>query len=72
MKVSVYKEEGGAFSVLVQASPGKGRPPVLVVGVTAEEAKAEAVLLVDAMRGPRPPKPQTPGAMVGVTGASTR
>lgn len=56
MKVSVYKEEGGTLALLVQASPGKGRVPVLVQGVVLEDVKATTLPLIEAMRAPKKPK----------------
>lgn len=54
MKVSVYKEEGGTMAVLLQASPGKGRPPVLMQGVAPEDVGTLIEPLIPQMRSPRP------------------
>lgn len=53
MKVSVYKNEDGTMSVLVQASPGKGRSPVLLSGVTPENVVQMVRQVVDGMRLPK-------------------
>lgn len=53
MKVSVYLGPGGALSVLVQPSPGKGRPPVMIPGVTLENLTSKVSPVVEAMRKPK-------------------
>lgn len=50
VKVSVYKLEQGELAVLVQASPGKGRAPVLLQGITAENIVEKTLPVVVAMR----------------------
>lgn len=57
MKVSVYKAEDGSMSVLVQASPGKGRPPVVLMGITPENVVAETLPVVEGMRRPKEVRP---------------
>lgn len=53
MKVSVYKVLGGGFSILAQAAPGKGRPPVLLQGITPGNVSAKTLQVVTQMRRPR-------------------
>lgn len=53
MKVLVYKLETGGFSVLVQASPGKGRAPVVLNDVTLENIKGRVLPAVEAARRPK-------------------
>lgn len=54
MKVSVYKGLEGAMSVLVQASPGAGRTPVVIEGITRENIQEKVLPVVVAMRLPKP------------------
>lgn len=51
MKVSVYKETDGALAVLVQASPGSGRIPLVLPGLTKGTLKAAVLQAVKDMRG---------------------
>ena len=53
MKVSIYKEEAGGFSVLVQASPGKGRSPVVLTGITKENIQEKVLPAVEVARRPK-------------------
>lgn len=53
MKVSVYKGEGGVMDVLVEASIGKGRPPLLIQGITQENVIDKVLPVVNAMRRPK-------------------
>lgn len=53
MKVSVYKLEDGGVSVLVQASPGKGRSPVMVDGVTKANIREKVLPVITQLRAPR-------------------
>lgn len=53
MRVRVYKNEDGTTDVLVEASLGKGRPPVLLKGVTPENIKTQVLPVVTAMRRPK-------------------
>lgn len=57
MKVWVYKNEDGTMSVLVQAAPGKGRPPVVLQPITPENVKEQLLPLVNAMRRPKGAEP---------------
>lgn len=57
MKVSVYKEDGGALSVLLEASPGKGLAPVLVRGVTLDNITDKVSVEVEKMRAYVKPAP---------------
>lgn len=53
MLVSVYKLEGGGMTVLVRSSPGKGRAPILVEGVTLENIVEKVSPAVVELRGPK-------------------
>lgn len=53
MRVSIYREIGTTLSVLVQASPGSGKPPVLMTGVVKKDIKAVLGPVIEAMRGRR-------------------
>ena len=53
MRVYVYKTEGPTMVVLVEASPGSGRAPVLLEGVTRENLVGKVLPVVESMRGPR-------------------
>lgn len=55
MKVSVYKEDEGRQSVLVQATPGSGLPPVVLPNVTRENLRELVLAEVTRMRSPRVP-----------------
>lgn len=57
MKVSVYKDEEGSLSVLVQASLGEARAPILVGGVTLENIQEKVLPVIEAIRAPRSPRP---------------
>lgn len=61
MRVSVYRDLDGEMSVLIEATPGKGRAPVLLRNVTAENVVAGVRPLIDAMRRPKLPKPDPAG-----------
>lgn len=53
MKVSIYPREDGKVDILVQASPGKGRSPVVLAGVDRSALKAVLLPAVVAARGPK-------------------
>lgn len=55
MKVSVYKSQEGALSVLVQASVGKGLAPIMIGGITLENLKGKVRPVIDAMRAGKKP-----------------
>lgn len=56
MRVHVYKGDESTHQVFVEPSPGKGRPPVLLRGVTSENVVALVSPAVEAMRKPREPR----------------
>lgn len=56
MKVSVYKDLGGGMTLMVQASPGKGRSPVVIGEVTHKNLREKLLPAIEAMRLPRGPK----------------
>ena len=51
MKVSVYPRTDGKLDVLVEASLGNGKPPVLVKGVERGSVAGEIGPVIDAQRG---------------------
>lgn len=60
MRVSVYKADDGILSVMVEASPGKGRPPVVMGVITPENVVEKVLPLVTAMRRPRGERAELP------------
>ncbi len=54
MRVSVYREDDGELSVLVQGSVGMGKVPVLLKGITAENIVERTSAVVVEMRRPKP------------------
>ena len=56
MKVSIYKHEDGKMSALVQASVGKGLPPVVIQGITPENVEEKIAATVAELRKPRAPR----------------
>ncbi len=61
MKVSIYKGPEGRLTALVQSTPGKGRAPVVLNDITAENVLEKVRPVVDAMRLPRGEAPSLPG-----------
>lgn len=53
MKVSIYKVSKGRRDIMVQASPGKGRSPVVLCDVTPGDVVSRLEPLIDAMRRPK-------------------
>ena len=53
MRVYVYLLEDGVMAAMVQASPGKGRAPVMVQAVTCENVVEKLLPVVAQMRLPR-------------------
>lgn len=51
MKISVYKADGGEFSVLVEAAIGHGKPPVLLPGVTRESLRERLGPVLEHQKG---------------------
>lgn len=56
MRIHVYKQDDGGMSVLVEPSPGKGRPPVVITDITIWNAREKILPAVVAMRAPRVPR----------------
>lgn len=56
MRVHVYKEPGDTVSVFIEPSPGKGRPPVLLQGITPANVRGKILPELVAMRAPREPR----------------
>lgn len=61
MKVSIYKGDGPPFAILLEASPGKGRPPVLLPQVSIEDLVGTVGPEIAAMRLPKGVSPAEPG-----------
>jgi len=55
MKVSVYKSPDGRMDILVQASPGSGKSPVVVPNVTRDNLVERLGPVIDAQRGKKEP-----------------
>lgn len=53
MRVSVYKGIDGPMTALVVASPGKGRPPVLLSNITEENVVRSVLPVIEGMRLPK-------------------
>lgn len=56
MRVHIYKAADDTLSVFVQPSPGKGRPPVLLAGITSENVVQEVLPVVQELRKPKLPR----------------
>lgn len=54
MRIHIYKHPDGTMSGFVEPSLGKGKPPVFVQTLTAENVVAEILPVVQEMRRPRP------------------
>lgn len=59
MKVRVYPEEGGTFSVLIEPSIGRGLPPVLLQGLTKADLKGKVSTEIIRLRRPEVQPPPT-------------
>lgn len=57
MRVHIYKDDKGDLSAFVEPSPGKGRPPILVQGITPGNVVETVLPLITALRMPREPRP---------------
>lgn len=53
MKVSIYRLPDGTMDLMVEASPGSGKGPVLARGITQENVKGVALPLINSQRGRR-------------------
>lgn len=53
MKVSIYRLEGGRIDVMVEASPGNGKAPVVLQDVTMEGIRLRVGPVIAAQRGRR-------------------
>lgn len=60
MKVSIFKLPDGSMDVLVEASVGSGKPPVLLQGVTEDDVVSRVRPVVDAQKGRRLPGDSLP------------
>lgn len=56
MRVHVYKHDEGRMVAVIEPTPGKGRPPVLVPGITTENVREKVLPEIVAMRAPRVPR----------------
>ncbi len=61
MRVSVYLLADGTMDALVIATPGKGRAPVLLKGVTPANVVAAVLPVVEGMRLPKGAQLPSPG-----------
>jgi hypothetical protein len=57
MRVHIYKDDAGKLSAFVEPSPGKGKAPLLLVGITPENVVEQVLPAVVAMRRPKVPRP---------------
>lgn len=53
MRVHVYKDAEGKLSAFVEPSPGKGRPPAFLKGITPANVVKELLPVITEMRRPR-------------------
>lgn len=53
VKVSVYVVEGKVDAILVEATVGNGKPPILLKGITKENIGASVLEAVEHQRGRR-------------------
>lgn len=58
MRVRVYVLEEGEMDVLVEASPGKGRSPILLKGITPENVVDQVGPVIEDMRRSREVQPR--------------
>lgn len=58
MRVHVYKHPEGPMSVLIEPSPGKGRPPILLEGITPANVRGKVLPELAAVRAPKEPRPR--------------
>ena len=56
MRVHIYKDDAGDLSAFVEPSPGKGRPPILLQGITAENVIEKVLPAIETLRQPRAPR----------------
>lgn len=61
MRVHIYKGVEGRHQVFVEPSPGKGRPPVLLRGITSGNVVSAVLPAVEAMRKPKAPRKTAEG-----------
>lgn len=57
MKVSVYRLPEGRVDVMVEASPGNGKAPVVLQDVKADDFTSKVLPVVEAQRGRRQDSP---------------
>lgn len=60
MRVHVYKHNDGGMSVLIEPSAGKGRPPVVLQGITAANVRERVLPELVAARAPKEPRRSKP------------
>lgn len=56
MRVHVYKDAKGNLSAMVEPAPGKGKIPVVVQGITAENVVEVIAPILEEMRRPKAPR----------------
>lgn len=53
MRVSIYRVGDGRLDVMVEASPGNGKAPVVLQHITREDFVSRVSPVIDAQRGRR-------------------
>lgn len=53
MKVSIYKLPEGRIDLMVEASTGHGKAPVVLLKITKDNLAAQLAPVLDALRGRR-------------------
>lgn len=53
MRVTVYKLEGDRIDIMVEASPGNGKSPVVLQHITKESLVGALLPVVEAQKGRR-------------------
>ncbi len=56
MRVSVYKLEGGRIDIMVEASVGHGKAPVVLQDIDREKLVEQILPVLAAQRGKRAPR----------------
>ena len=59
MKVSIYKLPDGRIDILVEASPGHGKPPFMLQNVSKDDLVDQLLPVLVAQRGRRVRAPST-------------
>lgn len=59
MRISIYKDEEGELSVLVEAAVGHGKPPIVIPRVTKATLREQLLPVIDHQRGRRDDRQDT-------------